>query len=75
MMATHDQKSCARNPLAFATRKLVKVQKQCGAGATVNDIWLVVNFALYDLKLIEARRQQREKKQRSRRATIRKGLL
>lgn len=57
---TRDQRAALRDPAAFALRKLKQIQKQCGAGKTVNDIWLVANFAVYDLNLANARRKKKK---------------
>lgn len=64
-MMTADQRAAARDPAAFALRKLRQVQRLCGAGKRINDVWLVVNFAVYDLNLANARRAKRKPKRKS----------
>lgn len=64
-MMTPDQRSALRDPAAFGLRKLKQIQRMCRAGKSVNDIWLIANFAVYDLNLSTARRAKRKTKRKS----------
>ena len=56
---TADQRSALRDQGVFAIKKLKVLQRMCTKdGVTVNDLWVVLNFAVFDLNLAKARRDQ-----------------
>ncbi len=57
-MMTRDQRSALRDQGAFAIKTLKKLQRACTSGADANDLWRTINFAVFDLKLAKARRDQ-----------------
>lgn len=63
---TRDQRSALRDQGAFAIRKLKLLQRECATGATANDLWRTVNFAVFDLNLAKARRGQLDKRRKPR---------
>jgi hypothetical protein len=54
MLMTKDQRAASRDPLAFAIRKLKEVRQHTGV-----DWRHIIDFALFDLKLTQARKKAR----------------
>ena len=61
---TRDQRSALRDQGAFAIKTLKKLQRACMSGADANDLWRTINFAVFDLKLAKARRDQAKRNAR-----------
>jgi hypothetical protein len=69
-LMTRDQRSALRNQGAFAIKKLKKLQRLCATGSSRTDLWLAINFAVYDLNLAKARRDHLNARKKKRKPPL-----